>query len=93
LYETRALNDLSGQTAWKNYAYFFGNPAINLATNVAQRPLDDTAPKLRLAAPQDRWLVVAFHVLVPVAMIALGWGWYYLVLFIFGERKAAPAPA
>jgi fatty acid desaturase len=78
----KLLKDLSGQTAWKNYAYFFGNPAINLATNVAQRPLDDTAPKLRLAALQDRWLVVAFHVLMPVAMIALGWGWYYLVLWV-----------
>jgi fatty acid desaturase len=78
----KLLKDLTGQTAWKNYAYFFGNPAINLDTKIAQRPLDDTAPKLRVAALRDRWIVVAFHVLMPLAMIALGWGWYYLVLWI-----------
>ena len=78
----KLLKDLTGQTAWKNYAYFFGNPAINLDTHVAQRPLDDTAPKLRVAALQDRWIVVAFHVLMPIVMIVLGWGWYYLVLWV-----------
>jgi fatty acid desaturase len=78
----KLLKDLTGQTAWKNYAYFFGNPAINLDTHVVQRPLDDTSPKLRLAALQDRWIVVAFHVLMPIVMIALGWGWYYLVLWV-----------
>lgn len=78
----KLLKDLTGQTAFKNYAYFFGNPAINLDTNVAQRPLDDTAPALRQAALQDRWFVVAFHVLMPIVMIALGWGWYYLFLWV-----------
>lgn len=78
----KLLKDLTGQTAFKNYAYFFGNPAINLATNVAQRPLDDTSPVLREAALRDRWFVVAFHVLTPVVMIALGWGWYYLFLWV-----------
>ncbi len=78
----KLLKDLSGQTAFKNYAYFFGSPAINLETNVAQRPLDDTAPKLRIAALQDRWIVVAFHVLTPIIMFALGWGWYYIVLWV-----------
>ena len=78
----KLLKDLTGQTAFKNYAYFFGSPAINLETNVAQRPLDDTAPKLRIAALQDRWIVVAFHVLTPIIMFALGWGWYYIVLWV-----------
>lgn len=78
----KLLKDLSGQTAFKNYAYFFGSPAINLKTNVAQRPLDDTAPKLRIAALQDRWIVVAFHVLTPISMFALGWGWYYIALWV-----------
>lgn len=31
--------DLLGLTAWRNCAYFFGNPAINSATNAALRPL------------------------------------------------------
>ena len=78
----KLLKDLTGQTAFKNYAYFFGSPAINLETNVVQRPLDDTAPKLRIAALQDRWIVVAFHVLTPIIMFALGWGWYYIVLWV-----------
>ncbi len=78
----KLLKDLTGQTAFKNYAYFFGSPAINLETSVAQRPLDDTAPKLRIAALQDRWIVVAFHVLTPIIMFALGWGWYYIVLWV-----------
>ena len=78
----KLLKDLTGQTAFKNYAYFFGNPAINLDTNVSQRPLDDTSPALRLAALQDRWGVVAFHVLMPIAMFALGWGWYYIALWV-----------
>ena len=78
----KLLKDISGQTAWKNYAYFFGNPAINMDTQVASRPLDDTSSKLRLAALRDRWLVVAFHVLVPITMFALGWGWYYVVLWM-----------
>jgi hypothetical protein len=31
-------------TAWKTYAYFLGGaPALNTATNVALRPLDDTS--------------------------------------------------
>ena len=78
----KLLKDLTGQTALKNYAYFFGNPAINLDTHVSQRPLDDTSPALRRAALQDRWMVVAFHVLMPITMFALGWGWYYIVLWV-----------
>ncbi len=78
----KLLKDLSGQTALKNYAYFFGSPAINLDTNVAQRPLDDTSSALRQAALHDRWFVVAFHVLMPIVMIALGWGWYYFFLWV-----------
>ena len=78
----KLLKDLTGQTAFKNYAYFFGNPAINLDTKVTQRPLDDTAPSLRRAALEDRWFVVAFHVLMPIAMFALGWGWYYVVFWL-----------
>jgi fatty acid desaturase len=44
----KLLKDLSGLTAWKTYAYFLGGaPALNTATNVALRPLDDTSEKLR----------------------------------------------
>ena len=68
----KLLEDLLGLNAWKTFAYFFGAPAINEATGHLIRPLDDTAPHLRAAARQDRWLVVAFHVLAPLLAWALG---------------------
>jgi fatty acid desaturase len=79
----KLLKDLSGLTAWKTYAYFLGGaPALNSATNVALRPLDDTSQKLRSEARTDRNTVIAFH-LVLLAMFA--WSGYlvqYLVLWI-----------
>jgi fatty acid desaturase len=74
--------DLLGLTAHKNYGYFFGNPAINSDSATSLRPLHDTSPHLRRAARQDRWWVAAFHICMPVAMFAAGWGWYYLVLWV-----------
>ena len=79
---TKLGKDLLGLTAYKNYRYFFGNPAINANTDTRIRPLHDTSPHLRRAARQDRWLVAAFHVCMPVAMFAAGWGWQYLVLWV-----------
>jgi fatty acid desaturase len=77
--------DLTGRTAWKTFRYFFGAPAANADTRVAQRPLDDTSPALRAAALRDRWGVVAFHVAAPLACLAIG-GWTglakYLVLWV-----------
>ena len=64
--------DLLGLTAFKTYAYFFGNPAINRSTQVAQRPLDDTSEALRSAARRDRWGVVAFHLGAPLLFLAFG---------------------
>ena len=79
----KLLKDLSGQTAWKTYAYFLGGaPALNTATNVAVRPLDDTSNKLRAEAKRDRNVVVAVHV---VALVAFAWSGYlveYLVLWV-----------
>lgn len=66
----KLAQDLAGLNAWKTYAYFFGAPALNEATNRAARPLDDTSPQLRAAARADRWGVVAFHLAVP--LLALG---------------------
>jgi fatty acid desaturase len=57
----RLAKDLCGMTAWKTYSYFFGAPALNTHTNVAQRPLDDTSPKLREAARRDRWVVLSIR--------------------------------
>jgi fatty acid desaturase len=79
----KLLKDLSGLTAWKTYAYFLGGaPALNTATNVALRPLDDTSAKLKEEARTDRNTVIAFH----VALLALfAWSGYlvqYLVLWI-----------
>ena len=64
----RALN------AYKTFAYFFGAPALNVETNRAARPLDDTSAQLRATARVDRWLVVGFHVLAPLLCAAV-WGW------------------
>jgi fatty acid desaturase len=66
----KLLIDLTGWTAPKTYAYFFGAPAINSDTTEALRPLDDTSEALRSAARRDRWGVVAFHVLMPIAVLA-----------------------
>jgi len=73
--------DLVGLNAWKTFAYFFGSPAINRDTHRAARPLDDTSPALRAAARRDRWLVVAFHIVVPLALLALG-GAHALLLYL-----------
>lgn len=68
----KLLKDIAGLTAFKTYAYFFGNPAINASTQSAQRPLDDTSTALRNAARRDRWGVVAFHLGAPILFFALG---------------------
>ncbi|MEP6608250.1 MAG: fatty acid desaturase family protein [Burkholderiaceae bacterium] len=68
----KLAKDVCGLTAFKTYAYFFGNPAINANTQQAQRPLDDTSNVLRTAARRDRWGVVAFHIGAPI--VALLWG-------------------
>ena len=54
--------DLLGLTAWKTYAYFFGTPAINADGAAGLRPLNDTSPRLRAAARQDRWEIGRAHV-------------------------------
>ena len=70
----KLAQDLAGLNAWKTYAYFFGAPAINEATQTAARPLDDTSPALRAAARRDRWGVVAFHLGMPLAAALLSGG-------------------
>jgi fatty acid desaturase len=79
----KLLKDLSGLTAWKTYAYFLGGaPALNTATNVAMRPLDDTSSKLREEARRDRDVVIAFHVLLLVVFAWSGYLVQYLVLWV-----------
>ena len=79
----KLLKDLSGLTAWKTYAYFLGGaPALNTATNVAMRPLDDTSVKLRDEARRDRNAVVVLHL---GALLLFAWTGHlveYLVLWI-----------
>jgi fatty acid desaturase len=77
----KLAEDLVGLNAWKTFAYFFGSPAINRDTNRAARPLDDTSSALRAAARRDRWLVVAFHVVAPLAFLAFG-GVHALLLYL-----------
>ena len=88
----KLLKDLSGLTAWKTYAYFLGGaPALNTATNVAMRPLDDTSEKLRSEARHDRNAVIAFHLM---ALTLFAWSGYlvqYLVLWILPLVTAVQA--
>jgi fatty acid desaturase len=79
----KLLTDLSGQTAWKTYAYFLGGaPALNTTTNVALRPLDDTSAKLRAEARSDRNGVIGFHLVTLVVFAASGYLLQYLVLWV-----------
>ena len=79
----KLLKDLSGLTAWKTYAYFLGGaPALNTATNVAVRPLDDTSQKLRIEAKHDRNVVIAFHLALLLAFAWAGYLVEYLVLWV-----------
>jgi fatty acid desaturase len=79
----KLLKDLCGLTAWKTYAYFLGGAtALNSATNVALRPLDDTSAKLRQAAKRDRNLVVILHVALLVFFAWSGHLAQYLVLWV-----------
>src|SRR5207302_10135256 len=79
----KLLKDLSGLTAWKTYAYFLGGaPALNTATNVALRPLDDTSAKLRAEARDDRNAVVFLHVVVLFLFAISGYLLQYLVLWV-----------
>lgn len=73
--------DLTGWTAPKTFAYFFGAPSINDDTNEAQRPLNDSSPALRQAARQDRWLVAGFHLAAPLACLLVG-GWPALLKWL-----------
>ena len=84
MYLVRKLaKDLCGLTAWKTYAYFLGGaPALNTATNVAMRPLDDTSAKLRQEAERDRNVVIALHIAALVAFAATGYLVQYLVLWV-----------
>ena len=79
----KLVKDLSGLTAWKTYAYFLGGaPALNTATNVALRPLDDTSPKLRDEARADRNIVIGLHIVALAAFAASGHLVQYLVLWV-----------
>jgi fatty acid desaturase len=78
----KLAKDLAGLTAFKTFSYFFGAPSLNTATGKAERPLDDTSPRLRAAARRDRWTVLGFHVFAPVIAFATGWGWQYVVLWM-----------
>jgi fatty acid desaturase len=77
----KLLKDLTGSTAYKNFAYFFGAPAHNTETDRTPRPLDDTSPRLRRAALNDRWVVAGFHAALLALMVATGWWVEYLVLW------------
>jgi fatty acid desaturase len=78
----KLLTDLAGLTAHKNYAYFFGAPAVNTETNAAVNPLGDTSPRLRRQALTDRWIMVGVQIAMLAAAVASGWWVEYLVLWV-----------
>lgn len=78
----KLLKDIAGFTAWRNYLYFFGAPAANVVTGQKQDPLADTTSSLRQRALRDRWIVVGFHIGMPLLMFAIGYGVAYLVLWV-----------
>jgi len=79
----KLLIDLTGITAWKNYSYFMGRPTKNAVTQKRVKPLDDTSPKLRRDARQDRVLVAVFHIAMLILAIVTGlWQEYLLLWFL-----------
>jgi fatty acid desaturase len=79
----KLLIDFTGVTAYKNYSYFMGRPAKNSETNKRVKPLDDTSPKLRRDAKQDRIMVAVFHLTMLVLAVSTGlWREYLLLWFI-----------
>lgn len=78
----KLLKDLTGLTAWKTYAYFFGAPAINTETRVSMRPLNDTSERLRAEARRDRRMVIVFQLLAVSVAVANHSLIEYLVLWI-----------
>ena len=67
----KLATDVAGLTAWKTYKYFFGAPAVNATTKIAQRPLDDTSAALRNAALADRRVIVVVQALLPLLAFAV----------------------
>lgn len=78
----KLAKDLCGLTAWKNYAYFFGHPALDARGGVSSRPLDDTSPALRQQARRDRWWVAGTQAAMLGAATAGGFLEVYLLLWI-----------
>lgn len=82
----KLLKDLTGGTAFKTFAYFFGAPAQNTdhaGTRLEKnRPLDDTSPALRQAANRDRWAVLTFHIVAPAIAYFSGYLVEYLILWL-----------
>ena len=54
----------------------------NTQADGAQRPLNDTSPRLRNAALRDRWVVLGFHIAAPAAAFAAGLGVEYILLWV-----------
>jgi len=82
----KLLKDLTGGTALKTFAYFFGKQSVDTqhadGTKQSHNPLDDTSPALKLAADKDRWTIVVFHIAAPVCAYYSGFLLEYLVLWI-----------
>lgn len=82
----KLAKDVAGFTFWKNYAYFFGAPAMNRDTGgrggKSGDPLADTTPALRRKAMVDRWRVLLFQLALFAGFTWAGWLHFYLVLWV-----------
>jgi fatty acid desaturase len=71
----KLLIDLTGWTAPKTFAYFFGAPAINAECERRLNPLNDTSEALRQEARRDRRIVIAFQLALPMICLGLDLIW------------------
>ena len=82
----KLAKDALGFTFWKNYAYFFGAPGMNRDTGgkggATGDPLADTSAALRMRALRDRWLIVAFQVVLMGALALAGHLGDYLLFWV-----------
>ena len=73
----KLLGDLTGRTAYKTYAYFFGVMSNKASASL----LRDTSVRLQTKARIDRWFVVSLQLALLSLAIISGWWIEYLLLW------------
>jgi fatty acid desaturase len=78
----KVLLDLTGITAYKTYAYFFGFPLASTRGETERPASTRTSARMRAEARRDRIFVVAWQVLLLVIAVAADLLAGYLLLWI-----------